>query len=114
MMSRDVMDQRLTLKSAREERDVGSLVSSNGLEVVVDGRVEASVGKVLLAELLETLAVEGVLEVLKGQSILEDVGIGDLSTLDSGGSRDEASSNDCGNGGLREMHYDCEGIWGIM
>jgi hypothetical protein len=65
---------KLTSKTGSEESNVSSLVGSNGLEVAVDSGVEASGGEVLLAELGKTLAVEGVLEVLKSQSILEDVG----------------------------------------
>lgn len=64
----------LTLEASGEEVNVSLLIGSDGLEVVVDDGVEASVGEVLLAVLLEALTVEGVLEVLKSQSILEDVG----------------------------------------
>lgn len=46
---------------------------------------------------------------------MQSLTISNLSTLDgSGSSRDEASSNNCGDGSLREMHYDCKGILGIM
>ena len=48
------------------------LVGSNLLDVTVHGRIEASVGEVLLGVLGETIAVEGILEVLKGQSVVED------------------------------------------
>lgn len=51
-----------------------SLVAGNGLDVVVDNRVKASSLEVTLGELLETLAVEGVLKVLQCQGILKDIG----------------------------------------
>jgi hypothetical protein len=53
---------------------VRSLVTGNSLDVVVESRVEAGSGEVRLGVLLEGLAVEGVLEVLEGQSVVEDVG----------------------------------------
>lgn len=64
----------LTLEALGQEVDVGGLVAGNGLDVVVDLGVEAGALEVLLRVLLEALAVEGVLEMLKGQSILENVG----------------------------------------
>lgn len=49
------------------------LILTDALEVVVEGRVEASVREVRLGELGETLTVEGVFEMLQGQGIVEDV-----------------------------------------
>ena len=63
-----------TLEGGGKEVDVVALILGDLLQVGVEGRVEASVGKLLLGELLQTLAVEGVLEVLKGQSVVEDGG----------------------------------------
>lgn len=52
------------------------LVGADLLDVVVDGAVEAGSGKGSLVKLGKTVAVEGVLEVLQGQGIVEDVGYG--------------------------------------
>ena len=49
------------------------LVTTNTLDVLVEGRVEASSGEVGLGELVKGLAVEGILEVLEGQSVVEDI-----------------------------------------
>lgn len=62
-----------TGKTASQKLDVRSLIAGNGLDVVVDNRVEAGSLEVALGELLKTLAVEGVLEVLQRQGVLEDV-----------------------------------------
>ena len=44
---------------------------------------------------------------------VQSLTISDMSTLlGSGSSRDEASSNNCGNSSLREMHYDWKGYIG--
>lgn len=59
-------------QSAGEERDVGLLVEGDLLEVGVEDVVVSSGGEVSLGELGETLLVEGVLEVLKGQGVVED------------------------------------------
>lgn len=64
----------LTLETLGQEVDVSGLVAGNGLDVVVNLGVEASVLEVFLGVLGETLTIEGVLEVLQGQSILEDIG----------------------------------------
>ena len=50
------------------------LIGSNLLNVGVEGIVHASLDKVFLGIVLKTLSVESGLEVLKGQSIVEDVG----------------------------------------
>jgi hypothetical protein len=49
------------------------LVRSNLLDVGIEGVVHASLDKVLLGVVPETLSVESGLEVLKGESIVEDV-----------------------------------------
>lgn len=51
-----------------------ALILRNLLQVGVKGRVETGVGELLLGELLETLAVEGILEVLESQGVVEDGG----------------------------------------
>jgi hypothetical protein len=63
-----------TLQSRGEEVDVGLLIGSNLLDVGIEWVVHACLDKVLLGIVLETLSVERGLEVLKGQSIVEDVG----------------------------------------
>jgi len=51
---------------------VGLLVLGDGLQVVVEGGVEAGGGELLLGVVGQTLAVELVLEVLQGECIVED------------------------------------------
>lgn len=51
-----------------------SLILSNLLHVIVEGGVEAGVRELLLGELCQSLAVEGVLKMLQSQSIVENVG----------------------------------------
>lgn len=83
-----------------ESLDVRLLIVGDVVEVVVVvGRV-AGVGEVLEGELFEGTVVEVVLEVLQGQSELEDVvvqvgALGELSRLDDGGSKGGAGQ--CGN-----------------
>jgi hypothetical protein len=48
------------------------LVLGNLLDVVVEGLVETSVGEVLLGELVEAVTVEGVLEMLQSQGVVEN------------------------------------------
>ena len=93
------------LESRGQEIDVSLLVRANALDVVVESLVEASVLKSLLVVLLETLAVEGVLKVLKSQSIVQDGGIINLGSTLGGSSVGQASGED-GSGNLGEMHYD--------
>ena len=62
-------------QSSREELDVLGLIVSDVLEVVVVVGAVASVHEVLLGELLEGSVVELVLEVLEGESELENGGI---------------------------------------
>lgn len=61
-------------QGAGEEADVRVLVVGDLLEVGVEGVGEASSNKGLLRVVLETLAVEGRLEVLQSQGVVEDVG----------------------------------------
>lgn len=96
------------LEGGGQEADVGGLVLGNLLDVAVEGGIEAGGGEVGLREALKTIAVELVLEVLKGQGVVQDIAIIDSrSLLDRSGSG-EASGGDERNGSLREMHY--EGI----
>lgn len=57
-----------------EELLVGLLVHSDRLDIVVEGRRHPGVHEVLLGVVLQTLLVEGGLEVLQSQGIVEDVG----------------------------------------
>lgn len=57
----------------RSEIPRESFIRSNLLQVRVEGILEPSVYKVLLSVALETL-IEGSLEVLQGQSIVENIG----------------------------------------
>ena len=50
-----------------------TLILANFLQVGVEGRVVSSAGEFLLGELAESLLVEGVLEVLKRQRVVEDI-----------------------------------------
>ena len=56
---------------------MGGFVRRDGFEVAVEGGVEARVGEVGLGEVGEAGSVEGVFEVLEGEGIVEDVGVGD-------------------------------------
>lgn len=83
-----------TLESGGQEVNMDLLITTDLLEVSVELRaVEASGSEVLLGELGDTLGVEGCLEVLESQGVVEDDTI-DVSalTLDKG----RSSS---GNGG---------------
>ncbi len=64
-------------ETGSQEGDVGLLVRGNCLQVGVKGCVEASAGKVGLGEVLEGFLVEGVLEVLQCQGVVEDVSVRD-------------------------------------
>ena len=61
-----------------QEGNVRCLVRGDFLEVGVEGGVETSSGEVALGEVGETFTVEFVLEMLQGEGIVEDVGVGDL------------------------------------
>jgi hypothetical protein len=50
------------------------LIGSNLLQVGIEGVIHASLDKVFLGIVLETLLIERGLEVLQGQSIVEDIG----------------------------------------
>lgn len=64
---------RFTSQSGGEKVDVIRLILANLLEIGVEGRVVAGTGKVLLRELRKTTTIEVVLEMLKGQGIVEDI-----------------------------------------
>lgn len=57
----------------RDELDVSSLVRCYGLDACVDLYVEASGREVSLGEVGETFTVEGILEMLESESIVEDI-----------------------------------------
>lgn len=83
-------------KSTGEELNVGLLVGGDLLEVGVEDVVVSSSGEVSLGELGKTLLVEGVLEVLEGEGVVED----DSVTGATWGSL--ALNNGSRNGGSRE------------
>lgn len=62
-------------QGGRQKGDMGCLVSGDLSEAVADPAGEAGVLKVGLGVVGETLLVEGVLEVLKGQSEVENLGV---------------------------------------
>ena len=63
-------------QTSREEVDVGLLVELDLLQVVEEAGLEAGLLEICLGELGDSLTVEGVLQVLEGQSVLEDGGTG--------------------------------------
>ena len=65
--------RELTGQGRSQEADVGGLVAGDGHQVLVEGVGEPGGDKVGLGVVGQTLAVELVLEVLQGQSIVEDV-----------------------------------------
>jgi hypothetical protein len=50
-----------------------SLILANLLQVAVEGGIKAGISELLLCELLQSLAVEGVLEVFQGKGIVKDI-----------------------------------------
>lgn len=86
-----------------------TLVSTDLLESLSDPWAESGILEVLGAELLEGVVVEGILEVLKGKSVLEDDGVeGGIPLLHgSWGSRDHGSRDGCDESGeLSRDHFD--------
>jgi hypothetical protein len=74
-----------SLEGGGQEVDVGLLIATNLLKVLVEvGAVEAGGGEVCGRELCEGLAVEGSLEMLKSQCVVED------DTVDVSGTLDES------------------------
>lgn len=57
------------------------LVRRDGLKVLIEGGIVSGSGELSLGIVLQTLAVEGVLEVLKGKRVVQDLNIGDGSGL---------------------------------
>ena len=49
------------------------LIAGNHLQVAVGSLVQARIDEVLLSVVLHTLRIEGGLEVLQGQGVLEDI-----------------------------------------
>lgn len=78
-----------TGESASQELDVNLLVLGDGLQVVVEGGVEAGGGELLLGVVGQTLAVELVLKVLQGEGIVEDY----LFTVSQGKLRNREEGN---------------------
>ena len=67
-------------ESSGQERNVGGLVRGDLLEVGVEVGIEPGSGEVGLGVVGKTLTVEFVLEVLQGQSIVEDISVSDLGS----------------------------------
>lgn len=65
-------------KSSGQEADVSRLVRGNFLEVGIECCVEAGLCEVGLGEVAQTFSVKGVFEVLKGEGIIEYIGVGNL------------------------------------
>ncbi len=63
-----------TFEGRGQEANMDGLVAGDGLQVIVEILVEASVGELLHREVGETFAVELVLEVLKCEGIVENIG----------------------------------------
>ena len=64
-------------ESGGQECNVRGLVRGDFLQVGIEGRVEAAGCEVGLGEVGQSFSVEGVFQVLEGESIVEDVGVGD-------------------------------------
>lgn len=64
-------------EGAGQKGNVGGLVRGDFLQVGVKGRVKTGRCEGGFVELLETLLIEGVFEMLEGEGIVEDVGVGD-------------------------------------
>jgi hypothetical protein len=63
----------LTSQSLGQELLVGHLVGSNDHQVVIERVHVSSIDKVLLSVVLKALLVESGLEMLKGQSVVENI-----------------------------------------
>ena len=101
-------NSQLTGETSGQEVDVGRLILGNLLEVVDEVGTETGLLEVLVRELGEGLTVEGGLEVLKGQSVVEDGSVGDtgwwcsgLTTADEG----RCDSRSCERGDECGLHY---------
>lgn len=68
------MEGERTSQRLGEELLVGLLVHSDRLDIVVEGLRHPGAHEVLLGVVLQTLLVEGGLEVLQSQGIVKDVG----------------------------------------
>lgn len=66
----------LTTQGRSQEHDVASLILGDLNQVLVEWVGETSIEELLVGVVGQTLTVEGVLEVLKGKSIVEDIGYG--------------------------------------
>ena len=75
-----------------DELDVGRLIERNTLEAVVGEGREAGSHEVIGGELGKAIAVEGVLEVLEGESIVEDVSYTSNTLSVSGGLKGKLST----------------------
>lgn len=86
---------------------MGHFVDGDLFEVGVERGVEAGACEVGLGEVLETLLIEGVFEMLQGESVVEDVGVSDgwgaLTDLLQEGATVDASMR---GSGLRRVRVD--------
>jgi hypothetical protein len=87
-------------QSSREELDVLGLIRANGRNAGADTSAEASSCEVSLGEVGETLLVEVVLKVLKGESVVENLSIGRASGTLGGSGRGNSSQGSDGECGL--------------
>lgn len=73
------------LEGGGQDGNVGVLVLGDVLEILVEGVLrETSVGHVLCRELAQAVRVEGGLEVLEGQGVVEDDTVDVVTLLESG------------------------------
>ena len=90
-------------------------VGGDFFQVGVEGRVEAAGSEVGLREVLETFLVEGVFEVLEGEGVVEDVGVGNrwggLTDLFQEGPTAFALERDCFRGESRAFGHSRLGNW---
>lgn len=98
---------RVVTEGGGEELDVGRLVLRDLKDTAADPVGEASLGKVVVVELGETLGVVGGLEVLEGEGVLEDLEVGDGGSALEGVGDDRGGDGDTGSeerGDSSELH----------
>lgn len=66
------------LESTREESNVSRLVRRDLFQVVVERRVKAGFGEVVLRVVRQTVSVELIFQVFQRQGIVQDIGVSDL------------------------------------
>lgn len=108
---RELVGTRLNSGAAQgsgEEGDVGGLVLSDLGEPLSDPGRETSGGESGGVELVESLVVEGVLEVFEGQGVVQDGGVIDSSglLLLDGRGKDTTGGDQGEDGGGGESHLE--------